>query len=135
MGLKLVDGAKLDFLSALAAYWTGRLSAGLFAHDWVPADMDTITAVVPATFSGYAGLLPITGWGAPTLSSSRAVAQADALTWTHNGGPVGNWIFGLYVVDSLGGLVWAERRPDGPRALNLGGTTYSATPGFSLGSC
>jgi hypothetical protein len=121
-------------LNALTASWAGGRSIGLFQNNWTPRHDSVISEVTPATFSGYSGLQPITGWSASAIYLESALAGAAGLVWTHNGGGVNNWIFGYYVVDGSGNLRWAELNPAGPVAMVTAGQLYAVTPQFSVGS-
>lgn len=124
----------LEELAAVLVLFAGARRVGLYQNDWTMRHDSVIGQVVPATFSGYAGLQALTGWTAPALLNDQAVSNADPATWTRGAGSVNNWIFGYYVVDAAGVLRWAERDPNGPVAIVVAGNTYRVTPQFSLGS-
>ncbi len=109
MGLIVVYGGLQAALAVQTADNTGAARIGLYQNDWEPQVNQTIAAVVPATFSGYAGLQALSGWTPPVLDGNAAYSSADEVLWAHDGGAPGNWIFGIYVVDGLGNLRWAER--------------------------
>lgn len=134
MGLIAVDGGLAGELNTLTASWLNKRYVGLFQNDLEPIRTTSIAQVQPANFSGYAGLMLITGWTPATLLADRAVSAAAALSWTHDGGPNTNWIFGYYVVDLSGVLRWIERRPGAAVAMLESGNVYQVTPQFSLGS-
>lgn len=115
-------GGLLLALNVLTAAWTGHRRIGLYQNDWDIQSSQGISAVVPATFSGYPGLLPITGWLAAALNGPAALTTADSLLWSHNGGPAQNYVFGVYVVADDGSLDWAEAIKNGPIPMyGLGG--------------
>lgn len=127
-------GGALAALDLLTTAWTANRRIGLFQNDWDIMPWQGISAVVPATFSGYAGLQPITGWLSAVQSGPMAVATADQLVWSHDGGPVQNWIFGIYVVLPDGSLDWAQRFDGDPVPLFYAGHFVSYTPPFALQS-
>lgn len=131
MPLVLVNGGSLEALSRLLAAWNGQLKAGLYQNDFTPDAASTITSINPANFSGYVGLKNVTGWSAPVLSGVRAFSAAAPLGWVHNGGPSQNWIYGYYVVNLSGVLMWAERVPGPPKGLVTNGNGYQVTPAFT----
>lgn len=132
--LVLVEGGMLEELDLLTTAWVGKRFAGLMQNFGEPDRNWTIATIQPATFSGYAGLQLISGWTPATLLGERAITSAAGLSWTHNGGPVSNWIFGYYVVNLAGDLLWAERRPGAGQAMVLNGNIFQVLPQFSLGS-
>lgn len=134
MAMVLMNLGALDTLDALRATWLPSLRIGLFQNDWNPVVGDTLAAVVPATFSGYTGLHFLPGWSSAALSGDLAVSEASPRLWTHNGGPVGNWIFGYYVCTLAGRLEWAERDPQGGKAVDELGGFYSVVPVYTVQS-
>lgn len=134
MSLVLVESGMLAELDRMTAAWAGVRFMGLFSNDLEPDRTTTIGQITPAAFSGYVGLRPLMGWSPATLLGERAVSSGALMTWAHNGGPHSGWVFGYYVVDPSGTLVWAERRPGPAVALFRAGQTYSVIPQFSLGS-
>lgn len=107
-------GGLLLSLNSLIASWVGHRRIGLYQNDWVIQSSQGIAAVVPATFSGYPGLLPLVNWTAAMMVGPAAVTSADPLIWTHSGGPLQNYIFGIYVVYDDGSLDWAQPIPNAP---------------------
>lgn len=116
-------------LRALAAFLEGAtFYAKLFRNDRIPKQTDTAAQYQEADFSGYQGQQPITAWTDPVMVDGRAYSRADSLTWQHSGGPEDNLIFGYFVVDEDGALLWAERNPAGPRIVSAGNPDYVVTP-------
>lgn len=131
MALKAVQAELLYSLDAyLAAVEGAGYQIGLYKNDWTPADTDTIAAVTPADFSGYSGLVTVTGWTAATWVSPRASSTADPVLWSADGGSA-NVIYGYYVVDGSGALAWAERRTGGGVSVGEAGQTYTVTPKYT----
>lgn len=124
----------LNSLAILTAAWWFHRRIGLYQNDWTPQNYQGISAVVPATFSGYPGLSPLAGWLAPVQVGAQAQAQASNYTWTHDGGGLQNYIFGVYVVDDAGQLCWAERISDTGIPLFAAGQFFSYTPVVALQS-
>jgi hypothetical protein len=130
----LSDSSLLFALEALRVAWRGVLQVGLFQNDFQPGPRTTIRAVKRCTFSGYVGLRTIAGFNAPTFDGLRGLLSSGQIVWSHNGGPIPNFVFGYYVVDSSGNYLWAARRKGGPAWLASAGQTYPVVPVFSLRS-
>jgi hypothetical protein len=134
MSLVLVEQGMIEELDAMTTRWAGIRFAGLFQNDLVIQRTTRIEHIVPATFSGYVGLRPLMGWTPAAILGERAVSSAAPVTWVHDGGTSSNWIFGYYVVDPSGSLVWAERRPGPAKTMIYAGEIYEVSPQFSQGS-
>lgn len=132
--LVVVNAGVVANLDILRAGWTGNRFAGLFQNPDEPMRLWTIGTIIPATFSGYSGLKPLVNWLPAVISGDFALTSADLLTWTMTGTTVTNWVFGYYVVDSLGQLCWAERKPGPGSAMVNTGNFYQVKPQFSLSS-
>lgn len=124
----------LNSLSILTAAWWFNRWLGLFQNDWNPQNYQEIGAVVPADFSGYPGLTPLGGWLAPAQVGAQAQSSASNYVFTHDGGPLENYIFGAYVVDSAGRLCWAERISDTGIPMFLLGHVLAYRPVIALQS-
>ena len=118
--------------------WVSRINAnaykiGLFKNDWTPTNTSVIAEVTPANFSGYAGLLPLITWSAGTMlwADPRAIVFHPDVVWTMTAPVITNTIFGYYVVDLVGELQWAERRPGGGVLINGIGQSYTVSPQYS----
>jgi hypothetical protein len=127
-------GGLILALNALTAAWVGHRRIGLYQNDWDIQSSQNISAVVPATFSGYPGLLPLLHWTAAALIGPAAATSADALMWSHSGGPVQNYVFGIYVVADDGGLDWAEAITGGPIPMYGAGGIIRYVPQYILQS-
>lgn len=130
--LVLPDSGLVDALAILTAGWEARWRYGLFQNDFVPRQSMTLLNITPATFSGYAGLQPCFSWSVPLVNGPYAISNAHELIWTHDGGPVGNWIYGYYVLNLGGVLMWAERFCPAPATVDKGGLSVRLKPTFWL---
>lgn len=103
----IMDTTWVEILDTIAP--AEFLTLKLFKNDHVPAFTDTLADYTEANFSGYSFGAAL-AWGAAFINGSNA-GEIDAamITETHNGGPTSNLIYGIYVVDGLGGLRYAER--------------------------
>jgi hypothetical protein len=133
-GLVLCTGGMLRALDALRASWLPSLLIGLYANDWTPEKTSTISEVVPAWFSGNTVLHNLPGWGTPYLDGDIGVTDATERQWSHDGGPISSWVFGYYVVDTGGALVWAERTLEFGMVMYRAGQEYRVTPRFAQGT-
>jgi hypothetical protein len=132
MALKVpLDGCRrlLDNFTA-----TANLRLHLFQNNYTPADGDTVANYTEANFTGYSP--PILGpWTPATIAAPRAVATCTPVLFAVGPVPtVGNQVYGYYVTDVTGSLVWAERDPGAPVPMLNNGDQYRITPGFSYRS-
>lgn len=134
MELVLVSSGYLDLSQRMRESFGASLRVGLFQNDIEIDRETTIGSLQEADFSGYSGPQFITAWDAPYLDGERAILPAVPVTWTVAGGGISNWIFGFYVLDTGGNLLWAQRVGAAPRAMIYPGTTYTADPSLSVGS-
>jgi hypothetical protein len=106
------------------------LSLRLFQNNITPADDDVTGDYTVATFSGYANST-VPAFGAAVPDGADAVATATSVVFLHNGGGVSNDIYGYYVVDGGGLLVYADRFAGAP--VNIGpGEAYVVVPVIRL---
>lgn len=130
--LVVTDNGLLNSLDLLRRKWDTRWKMGLFQNDYQPLQTSVIGNFVPCDFSGYAGLQSTFGWTVPAMSGFRARTVANELTWTHDGGPISNWVYGYYVVNPAGQLEWAERFCPAPMTLDAMGLSVRVKPLFTL---
>ncbi len=89
----------------------------LFKNDHVPAVTDTNANYTEANFSGYA-TFALGNWAAGFVNSDgKGEIDATPHTFAHNGGAVANTVYGVYVTNNAGDVVYAERF-DAPRVLS-----------------
>jgi len=81
----------------------------LYQNNQFPDPTDTAAAYIEATFSGYPGPVPPVFGSAFINGAGQGEIAATTLTFVHNGGPTANTVYGIFVTDSGGGLVYAER--------------------------
>jgi len=112
----LVQSGLSDWATALFADWTGHLFAGLYANDREPDRTSTLADFTEATFSGYARVY-LSGFAIDSWDGIRLLTKADPVAFFHNGGPVGENIFGLFVADDRTGLQYAVRFSTAPIVL------------------
>lgn len=98
----------------------------LFKNDHVPASDDVNADYTEANFSGYASVA-LGDWNAAFLNTDdKGEIDADPASFVHNGGGTSNTIYGAYVVDNAGDVIYAERF-DAPRVMSANGDTIPYT--------
>ena len=99
--------------------------AKLFKNDKVPAAGDNAGDYVEADFTGYASKA-LNNWGA-AFTNGNGDAQTDETlkVWTQTGVATTCDVYGYYVVDGNGALLYAERNPAGVVAMDTNGKTYA----------
>ena len=108
-------------LDYLVGAWQTPVTLKLFQNDLTP-DADTVLGdFVEADFTGYTSKnASALGFSAAAVVPPRALVSSGPFTWTV-GNPVitGNYVFGYYVIDGFGDLLWCERPASGPAPMNL----------------
>lgn len=122
-------------LEANAINWVAMVDGvwelGLFQNDYTPVQGSVIGDLTPANFSGYSGLELTQNWTSPVIDGTRWKTNADPIVQAHSGGGVSNLIYGYYVVDGSGVLMYAERDPSGPRLMAGAGDVYTVVPRYT----
>lgn len=119
----------IEILTAASFMTTWKLH--LFQNDHVPTLFDTDADYVEADFSGYVGNVTVV-WGMPFVNgSNQGELDSSQFNFTHNGGSTDNTIYGIYVTDLAGLLLFAERF-DAPVLMNAAGSTIAYTPKFTM---
>jgi len=134
MALVVVDDGALRSCRQLTQQWPSARFVGLFSNELTMDRHLTIESIEECAFSGYGGKQELGTFGDPEMQGDRAVAYSVELLWSHDGGPVSDWVVGYFVVDSDGALLWVEDRDGGPVAMTQGGQTYKVTPALSAGT-
>jgi len=135
MALKVPDVSCLTWLDNLRSVWNAAgLKVRLFKNNYTPVAGSVIGSFTEANFSGYTpGSLGTLG-AATTVSGRASTTAATANTWTKSGA-TGNDIYGYYVTDAGGTvLYWAERGSAAPYSMNTNGEGLSVTPTVTQGS-
>lgn len=105
----------------------------LFKNNHVPAVTDGNGDYTQADFSGYAAVALGTWNAAFVNADGRGEIDADLATFTHNGGGTSNTVYGAYVTDNAGDIVYAERF-DAPRVMASNGDAINYTPRVTAAS-
>jgi len=129
--LTVMNNGLLQSLSQLLSLQFGRWKTGLFQNDREPRQTDSLSNYVPCDWSGYQGLQRIYFLNPPFMAGKRARAEGQELVWSHDGGPIANFVYGFYVVDNNGDLAYAERFCKGPFEVKNKGRKFKLTPVFT----
>lgn len=108
------------------------LTLRLYKNDKVPLDTDDAGDYTEADFTGY-DPIPLDSWGNAYLNAGN-IAEINEIvrTFEQTGTAVTCLVYGYYVTDVDGDLVWAERNPAGSVNMNATGLTYSVLPRQTL---
>jgi len=103
----------------------------LFQNNHTPGAGDLATDYIEATFAGY-GAGKLLDFAASSINAGgKAQANATAKTWTATGPSPSNVIYGYYVTDGTGALIYAEAAPGGGFTVNAAGMAYTVQPSFT----
>lgn len=103
--------------------WTYRL----YINDYTPTDTSILANFQEAGFPGYAGDSNIV-WNPALQANGRAEIEAAAITFTCTGGGAAESVYGYYVTDTGGALLFAERFDDGPYVMSQNQDEITITP-------
>lgn len=132
MALRVCQAKLLAILDAITAVWDAdNVVLRLYKNNVTPpVDGDVVGNYTEADFGGYASqvlsVFPASSWVSP-----RATTTAAAQVFTATGASA-NTIYGYYVTDSGGLLVYAERNAAGGVVIGSAGQTYTVTPVMTL---
>lgn len=102
----------------------------LYRNNYTPLETSVAGDFTEANFSGYvAQALP--NFPAANYVGPQAETVLPAQNFIHSGGGVDNDIYGYYVTDAGGDLLFAERNPLGPFSI-VPGTSYVVVPYHSI---
>lgn len=85
-----------------------------FTNSHVPVPTDSVGDYSEPAGSWYSRIL-LNAWGSPYVNASNQGEIDETIrTWTVSGSIVSESIYGYFIVDGSGNLVWAELNPAGP---------------------
>jgi hypothetical protein len=117
--VKVLDRLRLDGQTLFELH--------LFQNDHVPVVTDGDLSFTVATFSGYVPIL-LGPWSAAFINGlGKGEIDAGPAVFAHNGGATANIIYGAFVVDAAGHVVYAERFP-APQVMSAMPDTITYTP-------
>jgi hypothetical protein len=123
----------------MSKIWTlevapGQLKVHLFKNNYTPDHTTVLANLTEANFTGYASAdadNPVTQ--AALDVAGRAFVLWDMIRWT-KAGATGNDIYGYWVVDSGGNLLWVERFITGVFSMNTDGSVLQFFPKLTWAS-
>jgi hypothetical protein len=133
MSLKIVDVGITKMLDKLLGAYGNTLQLCLYQNNYTPAAGDTLANYTEATFAGYTRQA-ISNWIPSTLAASVATSNADQKQFQRSATGTAQTIYGYFVLDGTGNLLFAERDPAAPITLTAQGDTYLITPKFTYQS-
>ena len=103
----------------------------LFVNNHTATETDTVTNFTEATFPGYAAK-NLTSWGSAFLNSNtQGETDETVRVFTQTSVPGSpQTVYGYYITDGSGNLIWAENNPAGGQLLNAAPQTYTVLPRF-----
>lgn len=130
MPLKVPNIGLLNLLPRLTADIAGA-ELCLYVNNYTPVAGSLLANFTEATFPGYARA-SLTGWDAAVIVSdhSRQVADDCLFTLSATGGPYS--VYGYFVLDGAGDLLWAERDPNAPGVLSTIGDQFRVIPQLTM---
>ncbi len=136
MPLKIPDVGEIEILKQILGQAGGvpleGLTIRLYQNDVTPSDTDTLATFTECNFSGYVEQ-SLLNWSPPATVNDKAESQADAVSYTHDGGPTSNQVYGYFVTDSAKTILYyAERDPAAPRSMAGAGDKITIAPKFTL---
>lgn len=130
MPFKVPNEGEVEFLKILITD-TANWWVKLYQNPRTPTDGDTTANYTEATFTGYNGNQSPTNWTVPAIDGSgMARTTADPLDFDFTGGPP-QTIYGYYVINTAGKLLWAEQFMP-PVNLTAPGDKITLTPSLTL---
>lgn len=131
MALIVPDVGEVALLDVLTASWGNTLVMKLFQNNYTPVDGTELTDLTEADFDGYSPIV-LTGWTAAATVGGKAQSEALEVEFEHDGGATGNTVYGYWVEDQAGFLLWVERDPNGPVTMDNASHRYRITPKLTL---
>lgn len=116
-------------LNVLVSNYSG-LKMGLFQNNVTPSLTTSLSDLVECNFEGYTASHPpdgraaVAGWSGVTFNTPSAQSTATSISWTATGGAVVNNVYGYFVINAAGVLVFFEKNPAGPVPINAAGQSY-----------
>lgn len=130
LAIKVPDEGLLLFCEAARDMLQGDNQIRLYKNDYTPVAGSTLANFTEADFSGYSSLT-LTGGSNAVMDGGRAKVGYSARVFTHDGGVTANQIYGYYVQNSGGDLLFAERDPDAPRTMAVLNDTIAVVVNFT----
>lgn len=114
--------------------WLNTLEYRAFSNDYVPEILSIRTDFTEPTFAGYRPIKPKNWSGVFLNANANAQVNADPIRWVVDATAGADVIWGYFVVDPYGYVVYAERNPAGATSMQLAGQTFPMIPRFEAGT-
>lgn len=126
-----LDGRRGQLARLLPYFKT--LSARLFAVDLLPQPDTDSSEFVQPTWAGYEPK-PLKEWSTVYLAPDRAAETSHPrVVWTRTDDGPPAMIYGYWITDPQGRVLWSERDPRAPVAIDGFGGKYALLPRYDLG--
>lgn len=120
----------LEILNVLRLANDPLATLRLFQNNHTPTVTDINANYTEATFNGYAAVA-LGIWNAAFINgSAQGEIDAPAVTFTHTVGATTNTIYGAYVTDNAGDVIYAEKFT-APIIMASNGDSFTYTPKFT----
>lgn len=127
MAMVICNGGKVRLMAALIATLNTYVLR-LYKNNHTPVDTDTVADYTEANFTGYSSI-PLNAWGTAFLNgSNKGQTEMSTQFFTQTGTGTTCDVYGYYVTDGSGNLIWAELNPDGVFHMVNTGSVYEVTP-------
>lgn len=135
--LFLSQGGLEQLLDVLAAQFnSANVLVRTFKNDYSPSFATVLSDFTESDFEGYAAV-GVSLWSFTGFAGHIGyIASADGCDYLVTGGAgPPQLLFGYYVCDAGGNLLWGERDPDGPVSMTSTGNSYRVYPRLGLSNC
>lgn len=128
------EGKKRNLIGAMGVAGFAPTTVKLFQNNYFPDHATVVASLTEATFSNYsAQSLAGLSVSSSLDASGRAVATFNPVSFTKSGA-TGNNIYGYYVCDPSGFVLWAERFDSAPISMAVDGAFIQIVPKFTTAS-
>lgn len=105
-----------------------NLTVKLYINNITPSDTDTAGTYTEATFTGYSAVALTAGtWGA---ASGGIITYGAQIAFTCSGAS-SNSVYGYFIVNAGGTLLWSEKDASAPFTIANSGDAVKLTPTIS----
>jgi hypothetical protein len=127
--IEIVNAAKPVLLTRKLPYLRS-LTLRLYMNDWTPSGIDEADDYEECTFAGYSSQ-SLSDFG-PAYLNAFGQGQSDTYNhqWIMPSLTPTNSIYGYFVTDSNGYLIFADRREEGPFEMDGIGATFDLVINF-----
>lgn len=122
--IDLIDGAVAGLCNGIPTY------LGLYRNDVTPDRATVLADLTEADWASY-GRLAMGGWTPATVVAHLGLIVQNPQVFVYDGTGGTMDIYGYFVVDNSGHLLWVQRDPSAPTTLSLSSPFYAVAPRFS----